>query len=278
MIAIRAMTTGDVPLGLRLTRQAGWNQLEADWVRFLNMQPRGCFVGELDSRAVGTTVTCILGSVAWIAMVLVEAGARRKGVATALLKHAIDFLDGQRVRTIRLDATAAGQPVYEKLGFVPEYRLTRYMGIAPQRAAQPGVTWADAKQFSEIFARDLQTTATPREKMLARLFAESPHGVHILRVGGRVEGYVSTRNGANATQIGPCIATTHAGETLLTDALSRCAGRPVFIDVPHDNAPAIAAVEAAGLTAQRDFTRMCRGERIHDRPQAIWASSGPEKG
>ena len=115
----------DVPLGLMLTRQAGWNQLEADWLRFLDMQPQGCFVAELEGRPVGTTVTCILGPVAWIAMVLVDVGARRQGVATALLKHAIDFLDGQGVKTIRLDATAAGRPVYEKLGFAPEYQLTR---------------------------------------------------------------------------------------------------------------------------------------------------------
>ncbi|MEN6427909.1 MAG: GNAT family N-acetyltransferase [Phycisphaerales bacterium] len=278
MIAIRAMTMGDVPLGLTLTRQAGWNQLEADWLRFLDMQPQGCFVGELDGRPIGTTVTCILGPVAWIAMVLVDVSARRKGVATALLRRAIDFLDGQGVKTVRLDATAAGRPVYERLGFVPEYPLTRFMGIAPQRAAQPGAARAAPGRFAEIFAFDRQITATPREKMLARLFAESPHGVHILPIGGRLEGYISTRSGANATQIGPCAATPRAGETLLANALGRCAGQSVFIDVPQDNTPAIATVQTAGLTAQRDFTRMCRGERIHDQPQAIWASSGPEKG
>ena len=122
------MTTADIPLGLKLARQAGWNQIEPDWRRFLTMQPDGCFVGELDGTAVATTAAFIFGSVAWIAMVLVDIDSRRKGVATTLLKHALDFLDEQGVKTVRLDATAAGQPVYEKLGFVPEYPLTRYMG------------------------------------------------------------------------------------------------------------------------------------------------------
>ena len=278
MISIRAMTIADVPLGLKLTRQAGWNQLEADWARFPNMQPDGCFVGQLGGRPVGTTVTCILGSVAWIAMVLVDLDARRKGVATALLQHALRFLDGHGVRTIRLDATAAGQPVYTRLGFVPEYGLTRYQGVAPHLPAQPGVTQATADDYTEIFAFDGRLTATAREKMLSPLFTESPHGVGIVRADGQPEGYVSTRGGANATQIGPCIAMDRAGSALLTDALNRCAGHPVFIDVPHDNIAATAIVQAAGLKAQRDFMRMCRGERIHDRPQAIWASSGPEKG
>lgn len=272
------MTVGDVPLGLRLVRQAGWNQLEADCRRFLGMQPDGCFVGELDGEAVGTTVTCILGPVAWIAMVLVEANARRRGVATALLRHALDFLDERGIRTIRLDATAAGQPVYEKLGFAPEYQLTRYQGIAPQLPAQPEIIQAAASESGEIIALDRQMTGTSREKMLVRLFEESPQGVRALRMDGRLEGYVSVRKGANATQIGPCVATTRAGQALLGGALNRCAGRPVFIDIPCDNAPAVEMAQASGLTAQRHFTRMYRGERVRDNPQAIWASSGPEKG
>ena len=48
MIRIRTMTVRDIPLGLRLARQAGWNQTEADWRRFLDLEPEGCFVGELD--------------------------------------------------------------------------------------------------------------------------------------------------------------------------------------------------------------------------------------
>ncbi|MCL5278393.1 MAG: GNAT family N-acetyltransferase [Planctomycetes bacterium] len=274
------MTIADIPLGLKLARQAGWNQIETDWRRFLTMQPDGCFVGELDGTAVATTAAFIFGPVAWIAMVLVDIDSRRKGVATTLLKHALEFLDGQGVKTVRLDATAAGQPVYEKLGFVPEYPLSRYVGTpkpSPKSAAlmlPPTI----GRQLKAIAAFDCEMTATPREKMLARLFEESPDLTRVLYREGRVEGYVTGRRGANATLIGPCIATAHAGPVLLNEALSRCAGQPVFIDVPRDNAPAIEIVENSGLTVQRHFTRMCRGARIQDHVEAIWASSGPEKG
>jgi GNAT superfamily N-acetyltransferase len=282
------MTVADIPLGLKLARQAGWNQIEPDWRRFLAMQPDGCFVGELDGAAVATTAAFIFGSVAWIAMVLVEVDSRRKGVATTLLKHALDFLDKQGVRTVRLDATAAGQPVYEKLGFTPEYPLTRYMGTGP--IADFGLRVADSTrgptsqpaitnpQLKEIAAFDHRMTATPRQKMLARLFKESPEITRVLHREGQLEGYITGRRGANATLIGPCIATPHAGPILLGDVLSRCAGQPVFMDVPRDNTPAIEVAERSGLTAQRHFMRMCRGERIKDHVEAIWASSGPEKG
>ena len=279
------MTVTDIPLGLRLARQAGWNQIEADWRRFLAMEPEGCFVGELDGTPVATTAAFIFGPVAWIAMVLVDIDSRRKGVATTLLKHALDFLDSQGVKTVRLDATAAGQPVYEKLGFVPEYPLTRYMGtasevgrVSPHDTHRRAGTLALPSSIAELAAFDYRMTATPREKMLARLFEESPEITRVLYRAGRLEGYITGRRGANATLIGPCIATAYAGPTLLSEALGRCSGQPVFLDIPRDNAPAVEIAEKSGLSVQRHFTRMCRGERIKDHVEAIWASSGPEKG
>src|SRR5205823_2447734 len=94
MVRIRPMTDADLALGMRLKDQAGWNQTEADWRRFLALEPDGCFVAELDATPVATTVTCTFGPVAWLAMVLVEAAVRGRGIGTALAAHALAFLDG----------------------------------------------------------------------------------------------------------------------------------------------------------------------------------------
>jgi len=39
-IHIRVMKIEDRELGLRLSRQARWNQTEADWLRFMHFEPR----------------------------------------------------------------------------------------------------------------------------------------------------------------------------------------------------------------------------------------------
>ncbi len=275
---IRRMTIDDLPLGLRLTRQAGWNQTESDWQRFMNMEPDGCFVAELDGSSAGTTTTCIFDGVAWIAMVLVDKSVRGRGIGTGLLKHALDYLQERNIRTVRLDATPAGRPIYEKLGFVPEYELGRYEGVVRTPPPASSVSNATAQVVSDIIEFDHRITGTHRAKMLTRLFQEFPEFVRCVRRGSKMQGYVAARPGANAIQIGPCIATASDGPSLLSDSFRRCVGKRVFIDVPLDNVGAVRMAEAAQLTVQRCFTRMCLGERISDNVQAIWASSGPEKG
>lgn len=278
MIKIRQMRTDDLRLGLRLSRQAGWNQIESDWRRFMNMEPDGCFVAELDSYPVGTTTTCIFENVAWIAMVLVDEQSRGQGVGKTLLKHALDYLERRQVKTIRLDATSAGQPVYEKLGFVPEYELVRFQGISRPGKTGPILTEAMPELFADMIEFDRRMTGTNRAKILSLLFKEFPENTRIQALHDKIDGFVTMRPGANAVQIGPCIASMNAGPVLLSDALNRCAGKAVFVDMPTCNVHAVRIAESHGLKIQRRFTRMCRGEKIKDSPKAIWAGSGPEKG
>jgi GNAT superfamily N-acetyltransferase len=272
------MIVTDIELGLRLSRQAEWNQVEADWRRFLDLGGEGCFVAEVDGTPVGTTTTCVFDSVAWIAMVLVDVEARRQGVGAALLKHALEFLDACGVKTVRLDATAAGQPVYEKLGFAPEYPLTRYEGTVSRTGTRCHTVEATAAMVPELIELDRRMTGTNRARLLTRLFEETPEAARVLQAAGKLEGFIAMRPGANATQIGPCIASTQAGPVLLADALNRCAGQEVFVDVPCDHVRAVTTLEASGLKAQRHFMRMVRGEPVCDHVEGLWASAGPETG
>jgi GNAT superfamily N-acetyltransferase len=268
----------DLRFGLRLMLQAGWNHLESDWLRFLKLGPQGCFIAELNGRRIGTTMTITFDKVAWIAMVLVVEDARGQGIGTALLKHALRYLDGCKIKTVRLDATHLGRPIYEKLGFIPEYKLVRFAGIAPSGRTEPAVTKAMPERFSDLIEFDSRITGTNRAKMLGALLREYPENTRVFIHGDTIEGFVTMRPGRKAIQIGPCTAILNAGPVLLLDALKRCMGKAVFVDVPTDNAPAVKFIEQSGLEIQRRFLRMYRGERVRDNITAIWSSSGPEKG
>ncbi len=136
--SIREMTADDIPLGMRLKTQAGWNQLPTDWRRFIELEPTGCFVAQLDGQDVGTVTTCVFDDIAWLAMMLVDDNFRGQGIGKALMNHALAYLDGRGVMSVRLDATPLGQPLYEKLGFVAQFQMVRFAGeIAGRQTPSP---------------------------------------------------------------------------------------------------------------------------------------------
>ena len=280
MLEIRTMTADDLPLGMRLKEQAGWNQTLADWRRILAIQPGGCFVAHLDGRPVGTTTTCVFGTIAWIAMVLVDEAVRGQGVGRQLMQHALAYLDALPVRTVRLDATPLGRPLYERLGFVAEYELSRWEGTA-NFAGQPPprVEAAADSQLAAICALDRQVTGTDRRRLIERLYQQRPEAMQVVFADGLLAGYSSLRLGTRATQIGPIVALDAAAGRLLAEAaLERCAGQPIFLDIPLANCPAAQWAQAQGLRIQRPLARMRRGAAVDDRPESLWASFGPEKG
>ncbi|MBN1806687.1 MAG: GNAT family N-acetyltransferase [Sedimentisphaerales bacterium] len=277
MTKIRRMTIEDVDFGLKLSRQAGWNQIESDWLRLLKMEPDGCFAAEYAGRSVGTTTTCVFNGTAWIAMVLVEEGFRGKGIGTELLRYCLNYLDERNVKTVRLDATSRGRPLYEKLGFVPEYQLVRFEGASSCNRSNI-VAKVNPAMLRDIVELDRRMSGTNRGKLFGRFLEEFPEDIYVVRRGDKIEGFIISRPGANAVQIGPCIANAEVGPVLLQDALARCKGKSVFVDVPVDNVGAVKIAESSGLKIQRYFMRMYRGQRIEDNVEAIWSSSGPEKG
>src|SRR5438093_8680224 len=159
---------------MRLKQRTSWNQLEADWRRLLALEPDGCFVAEADGVGVGTAGACMFGPIAWIAMVLVDAERRKHGIGTALMKHTLAYVDGRDVRSVRLDATPLGQPIYEKLGFVAEYTLARYEGTLPAAITNAPTEQVSAADLAQLSALDRRVTATERSKLIERLFGERP--------------------------------------------------------------------------------------------------------
>ncbi|MGE3807745.1 MAG: GNAT family N-acetyltransferase [Gemmataceae bacterium] len=278
MLHLRTFSGADFPTLWHLKQQAGWNQTHADLERFRALEPTGCFLAELESTPVGSAIAFTFDTVGWIAMVLVDPAARGQGIGTSLMQHALHFLDGRGVRSVRLDATPLGQPIYEKLGFQPQFKLQRFAGLPslPGSSTPEGVDALHPEWFPELCSYDRAITRTQRTSLLTHLLAEG--ATLVLRQAGLLAGYVMSRPGANAAQIGPCLAEPAAGTRLLEAALARHAGQPVYVDVPVANEPALRCVTAAGLTPQRDLLRMCRGEPISEDVTRLWASSGPEKG
>ncbi len=283
-LLIRTMVPADLPLCRRLVSAAGWNQTDGDWIRAMKLAPDGCFVAEKGSVAVATTTCCGFGETGWIAMVLVDPEYRGSGIAGSLMQHAIAYLQGRGVKSIRLDATAMGQKVYRKLGFRDEYEVIRYEGTAGEEVSgnrdSLQVILSTGTLLTQIAGLDKKATGAERSEFLENLDATKAATYWFkMSRDGTAEGYAGFRTGRNAVQIGPAVAfTVQTGQMLLDAVLADFPGKACFIDIPADNEPAVRWAGSRGFKVQRSFMRMYLGEKPSDRPDWIWASSGPEKG
>lgn len=284
MISVRPFTAADVALGMRLKAAAGWNQTEADWRRLLALEPAGCFVGLCGEAPAATLTTTVFGDVAWAAMVLTDPAFRGRGLATALLTHALSYLERRGVAAVRLDATSLGRPVYEKLGFRVVSEQRRYYG-SPIVAAAAVESAADdlapltMEQSAEAGRLDAAATGNDRTRLLELVRRDWPEAALGTTAGGELGGFLLCRRGSRAPQLGPCIAADpRHGARLLHTALARSAGTPVYVDVPTSNRSACRVVEEHGLGIERTFLRMTLGREVAAHEEANWANYGPELG
>ena len=148
---------------------------------------------------VGTVTSICYGSeLAWIGMMLVDPELRRQGIGTRLMQRVIDHLRSEGVRTIKLDATPAGRPLYAQLGFHAEHDFQRWRRPAAT-AADKSVS--DAARRKTDFCLDMyaamdgEAFGADRGRWLQRLASVS-------HVACRAEGFGMLRPGRIARSRG----------------------------------------------------------------------------
>lgn len=276
-IRIRTLREDDLVFADRARAQAGWNQMLTDWQRLLALEPDGCFLAEIDGHPVGTATTTVYGDadLAWIGMVLVEELSRRRGVGGSLLEHAIAYLrDEREVACIKLDATPAGQALYEKLGFVAEWGLRRWQATVPGRGSTAMVDDTEREFSAETLEFDQRAFGADRSALLNALATDA---LSICRSGS---GYGILRAGSKASYLGPVLASSWAeARGLIESLLASAPAGGIFWDIPDHCEEAIQFAEESGFAEQRQLVRMALGgAKLNEDPQSVFAIAEPALG
>ena len=273
-LARQTLGAGHVALAVALSREAGWNQIDADW-DYMIRHGHGLGYLDGDGRLVATMLTLTHGArFGWIGMVLVTRSWRRRGLATGLLRLGVDSLLASG-RTPGLDATEAGRPLYLSLGFRDIYPLTRLLApaptVAPSEPAPPSRRIA-AGDIDGIAVADREVFGADRRTLLQHLLGRAPALVASDRLG-----HAFGRDGRLATQIGPVVAETTATAIALTSSLLASVTGPAYIDVPDHQDAFLAWLSTRGFKPHRPFMRMLFARRDpFDDPARVFAIAGPE--
>lgn len=271
--SIRRMSGADIAPALSLCRASGWNQLREDWQRLLDYDPTGCFVATCDERLAGTVTTTRYGrDLGWIGMMLVEPGFRRLGIATALIRHSVEYLQSNAVRCIKLDATPDGELVYRNLGFECEWRFHRWSRqklVARTQTNQPNPSSHLPDQAVKL---DRSAFGADRSVFLNVLGEAS--FIYVTR-----DGYGMLRPGFLASYLGPVCALTPTVAESITTELCQLTDHPVFWDIPTPNSKAIRIARSLGFSPIRDLTRMSlAGKRSSPNLRLQYALADPAAG
>lgn len=286
MFSFRAMNPADIEAGLRLCRASGWNQTRRDWELFLTLNPprcpQSCRVALCDEQVIGTVATINYENrFGWIAMVLVDPAFRGQGIGTRLMNKALMMLED--VPAVRLDATLAGERVYQQLGFVGEYGLSRMEVVVSKESLSPSSQHARPMRQDDIVAIskfDREVFGADRSALLAWMFAGATEYAWVQEGRGAIAGYCLGRHGNNAEHLGPLIARDQAtARALVTACIREQHGKLFYFDAPHHDAEWLAWLTSLGFREQRRFLRMVRGANTHTGlPEKQFVILGPEFG
>ena len=282
-IEIRLLSESDIDDAMKIKELVGWNQTQDDWRRLLKVEPRGCFGAFRNGELVGTTTTtCYDHDLAWIGMVLVHPSYRRMGIATRLVQHALDYLVG-KVGTVKLDATADGQRLYERLGFHVESLVERWSGIAVPNGrveSEVEVTHLNDETTKELLALDRRAFCADRSSLIKALIANASAVPAIARArNGAVGGYSIARRGSHISYVGPIIATTaNEAAALLERTVDQLTGEQVYVDVNTRFEGWPRVLLDRGFSKQRELIRMRFGKLSNPTSPWVFGIAGPEVG
>jgi GNAT superfamily N-acetyltransferase len=280
---IRLLTSQDINQALELSVAEGWNQTEKDWELLVRNPGNICLAVEAEGKVIATaTAMNYDNEIAWIGMVLVDREHRGQGLSKILLTVLLERL--KFFRSVKLDATAAGESVYKKSGFRTEHRIFRMIAKNAAIKFQTDENFfehlADKDDIPGIIESDKIVFGAGRENLITHLISEYPETAFVLKKQGEITGFALGRSGCRFYQVGPVVAgNTDDAIKLITMCISRIGGKPVVIDIPEDKKALIAWLHAAGFTEQRSFMRMYLHENpFPGIPEQQFLIGGPEFG
>jgi GNAT superfamily N-acetyltransferase len=275
-ISIRTLTRNDLETADRIVCSAfdlSESRL-AEIARYLALQPDGWFLAAFDGQPAGVLGAVDYGPFAYLGMMTVHKDWQRRGIARTLLQHVLTWAAARGIPLLRLDASAAGYPMYTRFDFVEiDHTLLLQRVNSSRTSGYPShVQPMGIGDMPAIVASDLPIFGARREKLFRSLLADFPDRCFISRhPDGRPAGYLF----AQPERIGPWSAEhpKHA-EALLQAALTLSFNGPPAVIAPEMNPEAVALLRRFDFELKLANRHMQRGSTaLPGRRLAIYGCS-----
>jgi predicted N-acetyltransferase YhbS len=267
---IRPMTAADVDEASAAVLRSGWGDRRVKLAWVAGHAACRAFVAEAGGVIVGTGVTTVNGPVGWIGTIWVEPAWRGRGLGRALTLATIEAAEAAGCSTLVLVATAAGQPLYERLGFriQTQYRIVETPGLGGgDHGGVPRVRSFHETDLPAILGLDAAATGEDRAHVLTD-FAAPDTTRCVERPDGSIGGFIVRAPWGGGATVAPdpddALAILHARR------LASTPDRRVRAGLLAVNTAGLERLLADGWVDAWHAPRMIRGEMPAWQPAAIW--------
>ena len=278
---IRNLVAEDIPEAMKLVLAEGWNQTENDWKLFIENPDNDCKCIVAEGKLVGTATTYRFSEdLAWVSMVLVDKNFRGLGYGKALMKSVLTEL--KDCKSVKLDATSAGEKVYEKLGFVKEYSISRWIcdSFEEKLLPNPEISEINNRDLLSVIEYDKSAFGAARSEIIKSFARNFPKICRISKNEKKISGIALGRKGNKHFQIGPVSAISDlVAKELITSVLNKLKHQSVVIDLLDDKPNLAQWLSELGFQQKRSFWRMYLNDNSFPGYSAHqFAICGPEFG
>lgn len=259
----RAMTRNEFDQAVAWAAAEGWNPGKQDADIFWSTDPEGYVCAKLQGEVVAVGSIVAYGDAfGFMGFFIVKPELRGKGLGTKFWFWRRDRLKARLApdASIGMDGVFAMQDWYAKGGFTFSHRSLRMAGVG--KASQPAsfLTELSAAPFDDLAAYDRKHFGFDREKFL-RQWINPAEGLALGAVrDGQLTGYGVVRACQEGYKIGPLFADdAETADSLYRAFSDRACGEPLYLDVPENNAAAMALAEQHGLKEVFGCARMYYG-------------------
>ena len=245
-----------------LSQAENWPHRLEDWQMLTRLsQGRAAL---RDGVVIGTALRTDYGpDVSLLNMIIVQRSERGQGIGYKLMSSLMDEASG---RELRLVATKAGVPLYEKLGFESEGELFQCQGeVASVSLPDEQISPAKPGETPAIIELDSRFLAADRSALVQWLAKHARLAV-VRGTEGEICGYAALRRFGKGHVIGPIqTESKRQAQNLIRYFAVSLAGQFVRIDT-DDGLGLMPWLEGLGLKCIDTVTRMRKSSQTNPRP------------
>jgi len=267
-ISIRTLTADDLDAADAVLMAAYSSpSRKRELARYLALQPDGWRLATLDGVPAGAGGAIDYGAFGYIGLVGVHPAMQQRGVALGVMEHLLAWLHKRGTQVALLDASPAGYPLYERMGFAVDDTVTFFTRRSPAPPAPPAppasphqtrtiVRSAHRDDLPALAAFDIPRFGADRSAVLAAYLDESEGRSFLVHDEvDHVTGFLFAPR-----LLGPWMAATpEVAEALLVAALALPWHGPVSVQAPAANSHAEPLLRRYGFAPDRTLRHMRLG-------------------